>query len=74
MLMPKTAVYKEDFFSTNKNKIWFSGQVFPVQAVTVSTAVHKPPHEHFRLHILAPDRLHVLAAAPWRDRVHNAKC
>ena len=55
MLMPKTAVYK--------NQVRLSRQTFSMKSVTIAKRMNKLPDSHFRLHILAADLPHIFASA-----------
>lgn len=62
MLMPEAAMHKNHLAPADKSEVWLSRKLFPVQAVAESLRINQPPHDPFRLGVLAPDAPHVLAA------------
>ena len=63
MLVPETAVYEDDRFPRREHKIGNSGQVAPVQDVTVAEPVEKATDLHFRSGVGTPYPTHDLAAS-----------
>jgi hypothetical protein len=69
MLVPETAMYENHLFSRSKDQVRFPGQIFPVQPVPVTHAMHKSADTHFRLHVLRADSAHVGTTPFWRNRI-----
>lgn len=72
MLMPKTTVDKNDFAAGRENKIRLTGQVSDVKTVPISKLVRNAAYLHFRLHSLAADPPHVLAARLRCKLIHSS--
>jgi hypothetical protein len=65
----------EDHFSApNKNKIGVSGQILPVQPVSISKAVNKPSQKKLWLCVSAFDLTHVLGASNRINRINHGRC
>jgi hypothetical protein len=60
MLMPEAAMDEDNFLRFAKDKIWPTGEIFRMQAVSVAHTVHDPPDHHFRLRVNRSDAAHVL--------------
>jgi hypothetical protein len=56
--VPKTAMHKDDFFTSDENYIRIAWQVAPMKSVSVAKAVQKPPDKHFRLRVTATHAAH----------------
>lgn len=72
MLMPETTVNKNDFATGRENKIGLTWQGSDVKTVPIAKLVHNAPHLHFRLHSLAADLPHVLAARLRSKLIHSS--
>lgn len=57
--MPKAAVNKNHLLACGKNHIRVTWQIGAMKAVAVTHPVHQATHQHFGLHTLAFDALHV---------------
>jgi hypothetical protein len=62
MLMPEAAMHEDNLLRFAKDKIWPTGEIFRMQAVSVAHTVHDPPDDHFRLRVNRSDAAHVLGA------------
>lgn len=62
MLMPETPVDEDHCASRAEYEIWLSREIFPVKSIPVAKPVGKAAHDHLRLHILASNAAHILAA------------
>ena len=57
--VPETAVNHDYGAAAGKHEIWFSGQVFCVQAVAVAETVEKAADNHFGRGVLGSNAAHV---------------
>jgi hypothetical protein len=62
MLMPKATVNENNGFQARKNEVGLSRQVLAMEAIPEAKRVSNFPNCDFRLHILASNRSHILAA------------
>jgi hypothetical protein len=69
--MPETAVHEDNFAARPEDEVWVTGQVLPMQPVTVAKSMHKPPHRKFGLHPFALDAPHVFRTARGRDFIRQ---
>jgi hypothetical protein len=70
MLVPPTAMDKDDFTPRWEDKVGTPRQLRGMQAVAVSKPMNKPTDNHLRLSVLASDLRHQSAALFSGDRVH----
>jgi len=64
MMMPKAAVHKNDFLAGGKCDVGRSGQIFPVQAVSIAQPVHRAPDDEFYVRVLGANVRHQAAFLP----------
>ena len=68
MLVPVTAMDKDDLIAAGKNQIWFSWKIFSVQSISESQAMNQPPYSDFKIRI---NSMHVPHYCATLCRVEN---
>lgn len=71
VLVPKTAMDKDDLSPAGEDQIGVAWQVAAMEPVAVSHPVDEPPDRHFWLHTLAADCAHVGAALEGRNPISH---
>lgn len=70
MLMPETAMYKNDSSSTGHHDIGFSGQITAMQPEAKSQSMQERTYCFFRRRVLAANLRHHGAALRLRENIH----
>lgn len=70
--VPEASVDEDDHAKSRKNNVGLAGQLFVVQAESVSHFVQQRPHHTFGTSVLAANTRHVVAALLRCQRVHGA--
>lgn len=72
MLVPETAVDKDEFAPARKNQIRGAREVRTMKPVAVTHRVDQPTHCHFWLGALGADVGHYLATPLWPNNIYHA--
>jgi len=70
VLVPETAVHKDNLAKPGKNQVGFAGKIADVETIAEAHPVHEPTNYHLRLRILASHAGHPLASFLLREVVH----
>lgn len=62
MAVPETSVHKNHFTPRCEYEVWFSWEIFSMEAETVAHPVNHAPYRQLGKHSLVADTAHVLAA------------
>lgn len=70
MPVPEAAMNEDDLPARGKDDVWATGEVSPVEPVSIAELVEKSADGPLRSRILTPDPPHVLAALVWCEPIH----